>query len=66
MKIIIQNGISSVRALFPSLRRAPRTTIPHPSSLALDIRVTFINNYLFFTLVGRISRRSLSRENNIL
>lgn len=48
MKIIIQNGISSVRALFPPLRRAPRAIIPHPSSLALDIRVTFINNYLFF------------------
>lgn len=58
MKIIIQNGISSVRALFPPLRRAPHTIIPHPSSLALDIRVTFINNYLFFTRVGGISRRS--------
>lgn len=62
MKIIIQNGISSVRALFPSLRRALCThAIPHPFPLALDIRVTFINNYLFFTRVGGISRHSLNR-----
>lgn len=43
MKIIIQNGISSVRTLFPPLHRAPRASIPRSASriilLALD-RVT--------------------------
>lgn len=42
MKIIIQNGISSVRTLFSFLHRAPRASIPRSSSrtlpLALDRR----------------------------
>lgn len=56
MKIIIQNGISSVRALFPiPIRRvaAPRApTFPHFSRPRFA-HSDFINNYLFSTHASR-------------